>query len=204
MGKGVNNNTFKQAATDARWLKAVNIFIKNGATGAEAAMLKAGFAKSTANKCCQQLKKHPVYLEWVKAKTKKNLISKELLNEKLLRWVNSNVVDYFDFGNFIVPKGGKNEESGYRLISIKDLAKLPRKITDCISEIQETNNGIRIKLVDKLAAVAKLAEINGLIAPKKMELGGKDGEPIAMRFIFGDANLKPYIPDSKNRMGKYN
>lgn len=38
----------------------------------------------------------------------------------------------------------------------------------------------------------------------KRELTGKDGKPIAVKFIFGDANLKPYIPDSKNRMGKYN
>jgi hypothetical protein len=193
----VNRNAFENAATDARWLKAVNIFIKNGAIDAKASMVKAGFAKSTATKCCQQLKKHPVYIEWTEANVKKNVVTKELLNEKLLRWANSNITDYFDFGDFKIDKGDKTE---YRFVSVKDLTELPREITDCISEIQETPGGLRIKLIDKLAAVAKLAEINGLVAPRQMEVGGKDGKPIAMTFTFGAANLKSLIPDSKNRI----
>ena len=38
----------------------------------------------------------------------------------------------------------------------------------------------------------------------KRELSGKGGKPIKVEFGFGDANLKPYIPDTKNRMAKYN
>lgn len=165
------STTKKGTAKDAtaRWVKAVNLFIENGAVGETEAMLKAGFPDTMARKKCHLLKKHPIYLEWVKAKTKKNLVTKEHLNEKLLRWAGSNVVDYFDFGSFAIVKGEKTE---HRLISIKNLKKLPREITDCIAEIQETNNGIRIKFIDKLAAVSKLAEINGLIAPKVNELKG--------------------------------
>lgn len=142
-----NFNGFKKTANDARWLDAVNIFIKNGAIGAKVAMIKAGFAKSTATKCCQQLKKHPTYLEWVKAKTKKNLITKVYLEQKL-----------YD----IIEENGR----------------------------------------DRIGAIGKAMEMFGFIAPKQVEVAGKDGEPIA--FTFGEANLKPYIPDTKNRMAKYN
>lgn len=197
----VKKRPSSETANNARWLRAIKLFVESGAIGAKAAMLEAGFSQTTAAKQCQLLKKHPTYIEWVKAKTEKNLITKKRLNEKLLRWANSNITDYFDFGDFTVAKG---KETQYRFITVKNLAELSREITDCISEIQETANGIRIKLVDKLAAVAKLAEINGLIAPRQTEVTGKDGKPIAMKFTFGEANLKPQIPDAKNRMGEYN
>lgn len=187
----------KSVPDDARWIRAVSIFIKNGTTDATGAMITAGFAKSTATQKSHLLKKHPDYIKWIEAKTQKNLITKKLLNAKLLRWASSNITDYFDFGDFKIDKGDKTE---YRFISVKDLTKLPREITDCIAEIQETANGIKIKLIDKLAAVAKLAEINGLVAPKQMEVGGKDGKPIAMTFTFGAANLKSLIPDSNSRI----
>lgn len=38
----------------------------------------------------------------------------------------------------------------------------------------------------------------------KRELSGKGGKPIDLKFTFGEANLKPQIPDAKNRMGEYN
>lgn len=37
----------------------------------------------------------------------------------------------------------------------------------------------------------------------RRELTGKGGSPIAMTFTFGDANLKPLIPDTKNRIKGY-
>ncbi len=197
----VKKKRFTRVTAKAQWVAAVNLFIKGGAKNGRAAMLKAGLPESTAEKQSHRLKKHPIYIEWIKANVKKNIVTKEALNEKLLRWASSNVVDYFNFGDFAVTKG---ENTEYRFISVKDLTGLPREITDCIAEIQETSNGIRIKLVDKLAAVSKLAEINGLIAPRQMEVGGRDGKPIEMKFIFGDANLKPYVPDTKNRIAKYN
>ncbi len=168
MKKGtVKKKRASETVNNARWLRAVNLFIENGAVGAKEVMLKARFPRSTADKKCHLLKKHPVYLEWVNANTEKNIVNKEHLNEKLLRWADSNIVDYFDFGDY------KKDGDQYRLIRIKDLTSLSREITDCIAEIQETQYGVRIKLIDKLATVAKLAEINGLIAPKKSEITGE-------------------------------
>ena len=134
---------------DPRWLKAVNFFIKNGAGDAGQAMIEAGFPKTTAKGKCQLLRKHPAYLKWVEAKTKKNLITKEYLEQKLY-----NII----------------EENGR----------------------------------DRIGAIGKAMEMFGYIAPKQSEVTGKDGKPIAMKFTFGDANLKPQIPDAKNRMGEYN
>ena len=183
---------------NAKWVKAVRYYINGDCDGKqEKCMLKAGFAKTTARTYNYKIKKHPDYLAWQKTQTKKNIVTKEQLNEKLVRWANSNVVDYFDFGNFIAGKDN-HDNPEYRLVSVKDLTKLSREVTDCISEIQETSNGIRIKLVDKLAAVAKLAEINGLIAAKKLEVGGDPDKPL--RFTFGTENLKPPASAPKNRM----
>lgn len=131
------------AITNARWMRAVNLFIENGAKDAGAAMLKAGFSESFAAKRCELLRKHPAYLKWVKAKTKKNLITKAYLEQKLY-----NII----------------EENGR----------------------------------DRIGAIGKAMEMFGYIAPKQVEVGGKDGKPIA--FTFGDANLKPYVPHSNNRI----
>lgn len=149
MASTVKKKRSLRTTTNARWLKAVNLFIGNGADDAGQAMLKAGFSKSSATKQCQLLKKHPVYLEWVKANTKKNLITKAYLEQKL-----------YD----IIEENGR----------------------------------------DRIGAIGKAMEMFGFIAPKRKEITGKDGEPVAVKFIFGDANLKPYIPDSKSRIGKYN
>lgn len=143
----VKKKSGPSAYNDARWLKAVNLFIESNATGAKAAMVKVGFSESFATKRCDLLKKHPVYLEWVKAKTKKNLITKAYLERKLYAII---------------------EENGR----------------------------------DRVSAIGKAMEMFGFIAPKQVEVAGKDGKPIA--FTFGDANLKPYVPDTKNRIAKYN
>jgi hypothetical protein len=76
------------------------------------------------------------------------------------------------------------------------------------TKIVITKGGVKVEVDlepnEKVMIIREMLKMGGHYAPEKRELGGKDGKPIAVEFTFGDANLKPYIPDTKNRIAKYN
>ena len=77
---------FQFNPTSVKWIKAVKYYINGECDGnAEKCMLKAGFAKTTSRAHNHQLKHHPDYIAWQKTQTKKNLITKEFLEEQLHR-----------------------------------------------------------------------------------------------------------------------
>jgi len=80
-------------------------------------------------------------------------LSQEYVLERLQRFADSNVLDYFKF----------TENS----MSLKDLSLLPREITSCIQEIQGTKDGIKLKLVDKKGSVVDIGRHLGLFVDKK-------------------------------------
>lgn len=86
---------FQFNPTSVKWIKAVKYYI-NGECGgnAEKCMLKAGFAKTTSRAHNHQLKHHPDYIAWQKTQTKKNLITKEFLEEQLHRIITAPKAGY--------------------------------------------------------------------------------------------------------------
>ena len=60
-------------------------------------------------------------------------------------------------------------------VTLKSSDDLPPGLSKCVQEIAQTKDGLRIKLVDKRAAIADLRALDGLDAPSKSEHTGKDG-----------------------------
>lgn len=80
---------------NAKWVKAVRYYINGDCDGKqEKCMLKAGFAKTTSRTYNYMIKKHPDYLAWQKTQTKKNLITKEFLEEQLYRIITAKKAGY--------------------------------------------------------------------------------------------------------------
>ena len=108
----------------------------------------------------------------------------------LIRWLGQ----YTDLVKEAKEKAAERTE--IRLTRIIDLS-LDRQIANLESKkmeiTPETLNRIMGTAIDKLCLVQGKPTSTG-----RMELSGK------VQFTFGDANLKPFIPDSKNRMAKYN
>jgi phage terminase small subunit len=72
------------------------------------------------------------------------------VTKKLKRFSEAKITDYFEIKN-----GG---------IYLKDLHNLPSEIVDCIQEIQQTKDGIKIKLVDKKSSVVDLGRHLGMFS----------------------------------------
>lgn len=84
---------------------------------------------------------------------------------KLYQLASSNITDF-------ISEEIINDEV-YYTISYKHLKSLPKSITYAISEIQQTRDGVKIKLYSKLDALDKLARIAGMFK-KDQELGMLD------------------------------
>lgn len=99
------------------------------------------------------------YIDVIEERTTDKVeLSVEWTKAKLKRFAESKITDYFN-----IKKGN---------IYLKDLHKLPPEAIDCIQEISETKEGIRIKLVDKKSSVTDIARILGLF-DDKLSLSGK-------------------------------
>jgi phage terminase small subunit len=66
---------------------------------------------------------------------------------------------------------------------LKSSADLTPEQAYAISEIAETQNGLRIKLTDKRAVLMDIAKLMGLLVEKQQQLG-PDGKPIDPRQVF--------------------
>jgi phage terminase small subunit len=66
---------------------------------------------------------------------------------------------------------------------LKNSAELTTEQAYAITEIAETQNGLRIKLTDKRAVLMDIAKLMGLLVEKQQQLG-PDGKPIDPRQVF--------------------
>ena len=133
---------FQFNPTSVKWIKAVKYYI-NGECGgnAEKCMLKAGFAKTTSRAHNHQLKHHPDYIAWQKTQTKKNLITKEYLEQKLFDIIEENGRDRvsaiskaMEMFGFIAPK--KLEHSG----EIEHSHTLFREVVHIMDKVDQEKN----------------------------------------------------------------
>lgn len=98
--------------------------------------------------------------EMTKANVKRWEISGYKIARELSSILNGNITDFCD-----ISAAG---------IVMKDLAALPKEMTACIQEVQETRNAqgtqLRIKLYDKMAAINTGAKLLDLMPKEKIEL----------------------------------
>ena len=144
-------------------------------------MLEAGYAETTAKHGAHELKEHPLYKAWIEKQTGNTFASKDALEKRLYGWLTANINDFFDFKEVEIHKGtGKNKITYTKtFMNIKELAELPRELTNCIESIKETKFGIEIKLVSKVSAMDMLCKINGLFL-SKVEHSGEVGQVVSM------------------------
>lgn len=89
------------------------------------------------------------YIDSIEMKTTKEVeLSVSWVKEKLKRFSEAKITDYFT-----IKKG---------FIEVKDFNKIPPEIIDCIQEIQQTKDGIKIKLVDKKSSVTDIGKVFGM------------------------------------------
>lgn len=78
-------------------------------------------------------------------------------------------------------------EHGSIVLDTSKLAELTedeqREVLANIKSITPTKYGMRVELWSPLDAVAQYRALNGLDAPKQVELGGMDGKPIDVHFV---------------------
>lgn len=78
------------------------------------------------------------------------------------------------------------------VIRIKDLNELPDEVVACVESIKETNNGIEIKLYNKIQAIASLRAMMGWDAPQKVAQTDSQGNDVG----------QPLTPERKKEILK--
>ncbi|MCU7522711.1 MAG: terminase small subunit [Ignavibacteria bacterium] len=137
--------------------KFADLYLKDpqrNARKAYKAVYGAQIKDSTADVNASKLLKDTKVSEYIEAKEKKATeeveVSVTWVKTKLKRFSEAKITDYFEIKN-----GG---------IYLKDLHNLPSEIVDCIQEIQQTKDGIKIKLVDKKSSVVDLGRHLGMFS----------------------------------------
>lgn len=137
------------------------------ANGTQAA-IRAGYSERTAGQQAEQLLKILEISEAIEAGqaelSRKAKTTAEWARRKLRQFAEADMRDFASWDSLTV--------------TLKSSAELPEGLSQCIQEIAQTKDGVRIKLVDKRAAIADLRALDGLDAPLKSEHTGKDGAPL--------------------------
>lgn len=117
------------------------------------AAIRAGYSVDTAKQIGYEnltkpyIKSHiDTLIEERKAKIE---INEQYVLDKLVRYNEANIMDFYEL-----------DEN--RCLVLKDLTKLPRRITDCISEIRQTKDGVMLKIVDKKGSSVDIGRYLGM------------------------------------------
>lgn len=139
------------------------------------AAVAAGYKKRSAPQQGNALLKNPKVMTEIslmlKERSEQTGITAEVVLEKLWRWANANIFDVLTYKRSGVGDNAVTE------IGIKHPDDLPKELQDCVQEIAQTANGIRVKLVDKLAAT-RLVGLHLAMFTEKVDLSTK-GEAIS-------------------------
>lgn len=111
----------------------------------------------TARANCGKIINHDYAHEYIRSKEieqcEKVGATPEWVVEKLHRFSEAKITNYYK-----IKKG---------VLELKDLKTLPPEMVDCIQEIQQTKDGIKIKLVDKKSSVEMIGKKLGLFEESK-------------------------------------
>jgi phage terminase small subunit len=162
----------KRTKKQELWCK---LYVSNGHNGTKAA-IDAGYSENSAKQIATENLSKPYLIEYIN-ELEKPIVDRLGLDEdwvlsKLKRYSEANIVDFFDFKTIKISKdeGKKKKETSYIDVSLKDLKKLPRELTECIQELSQTAHGYKLKLVDKKSSVEDVGKHLGMF---KELIGGE-------------------------------
>lgn len=88
-----------------------------------------------------------------------------------------------DVADYAFKKVGEGEEGQpimQTVWTMKDSADIDPKVIACIKSVTMTKQGPKIELHDQQGAIKQLSAMRGWDSPKKTEVSGKDGAPLAI------------------------
>lgn len=145
------------------------------------AAIRAGYSEKTAYSIGHENLRKPELSEAIelafKARSKSTEITQEMVLAELGRVGFSNMTNYANW----------NEHG----VTLMDSDKLSPDAARCVAEVSQTvtaeGGTVKFKLHDKVAALEKIGRHLGMF-PTKVELTGKDGEPLPAPVIYLPAN----------------
>lgn len=133
------------------------------------AAIRAGYSKRTAHSIGSRLLTNVEVAAAIEAGraelARKCRTTAEWARLQLRQFVEANMLDFAEWDNGAV--------------RLRDSESLPRELGACIQEIKQTADGVQIKLIDRRACIADLRALDGLDEPKRSEVTGAAGGPIA-------------------------
>lgn len=120
--------------------------------------------------------------------TEKTEVTAEYIALKLKSFLEADISNYFDIKS--------------RTIWLKDISNMPPEIRACIEEISQTKEGFRIKLVNKLGAVAELIKLLGLAKKPDVDLDDRPTVNIVLKNYLQQNNqyVNQIIQEAKDRV----
>ena len=92
-------------------------------------------------------------------------------------------VSMTDVADYAFVKVGEDEDGQpimQTVWTMKDSADIDPKVIACIKSVTMTKQGPKIELHDQQGAIKQLSAMQGWDSPKKTEVSGKDGAPLAI------------------------
>lgn len=104
-------------------------------------------------------------------------------DEALLILSNNAKVSMTDVADFELREVGRDSDENpimQTVWTMKDSKDIAPEVASCIKSVTMTNKGPKIELHDQQGAIKQLSTMQGWDSPKKTEVSGKDGAPLAI------------------------
>lgn len=169
--KNNNGNGNNGKLTLKQWKFALE-YVKDG--NATQAVIRAGYSPKGADVCGVRLLGNIRVKESIEQRKKELLAAAQVTPARIIeeykKLAFTNLPDFVDYK--------KQTAKDTYIISIEDFKSLTPDQRACLSGIEETRDGVKIKLYDKTKALADLARINAMFTDK-VETIMSDDEVIA-------------------------
>lgn len=156
----VFNHDFEQPLT-GQALRFVKEYVFSDDLDATAAAIRAGYSKNTASNAASKLKKDPRVIALIN-EDMQNLfqdieLRKKFLLKRLFDIITADITNYVNIEN-VTLETSRGKEYKITNLSLKDIFKLPPSQRQLVESISQGKEGIKIKLVDKIAAATLLGK----------------------------------------------
>ena len=138
-------------------------------------------ADTTASEILNNPKVDAFYQEIMSGVAKTAIMTREEALERLTNLARVTVKDVAYFRKATVGEDENGDPVHQSVWEIKDSDSIGDDQAAAISEVSTGKDGLKVKLHNSAAAIKQLADMEGWAAPKKHELTGKDGEPLAIK-----------------------
>lgn len=135
---------------------------------------------ASASKMLRKDKVRAFYDNLMETKLTDSILTRD---EALSILSNNARVSMTDVATYAFKKVGEDEEGQpimQTVWTMKDSADIDPKVIACIKSVTMTKQGPKIELHDQQGAIKQLSAMQGWDSPKKTELSGKDGAPLAI------------------------